>query len=220
MNRLIVALDVASLKEARRFVKLLKKEVGLFKVGSVLFTAAGPEVVRMIHDEGGRVFLDLKYHDIPNTVAKACEAAAQLGVFMLDLHAGGGKEMLETAAAAVKRANPRPLLIGVTVLTSDSPARDIAVRVAQLAALCQNSGLNGIVCSPQEVKAVRAQCGREFVIIAPGIRTAGLSNKDDQKRTATPSEAFQEGADYIVVGRPILEASDPLRVVKAILGEI
>lgn len=219
---MIVALDVGSLQEARRFVRLLKSEVHLYKVGSVLFTAAGPEVVRMIHDEGGRVFLDLKYHDIPNTVAKACEAAAGLGVFMLDLHARGGREMLRAAAEAVKVADSPPLLIGVTVLTSDPSGPDVSREVVQWASLCYESGLDGIVCSPQEIESVRSRCGRKFVIVAPGIRPKieGASYKDDQVRIATPSEAVRRGADYLVVGRPILAASDPLKVVKAILGEI
>jgi orotidine-5'-phosphate decarboxylase len=215
---LILALDVDSLKEARRFVKLLKNEITFYKVGAVLFTAAGPSVVRMIHDEGGKVFLDLKYHDIPNTVAKACEAA-ELGIFMLDLHANGGKEMLKAASAVIKKAEKPPLLVGVTVLTSRSADRSVSREVVRLAALCQDSGLNGVVCSPQEIEMVRSRCGKKFVIVTPGIRPAGSPYKDDQKRVATPSGALRSGADYIVVGRPILTASDPRKLAQAILEE-
>lgn len=214
-DKLIVALDVPTFKEAQRFVKLLKKEVSFYKVGSILFTAEGPDAVRMIHDEGGRIFLDLKFHDIPHTVARACEAAARLGVFMLNVHASGGEEMLKSAAAAVKNLASPPILLGVTVLTSEM-GQDTADEVVLRAGLCQRAGLNGVVCSVHEIEAVRRRCGKGFVIVTPGIRPEG-SAQGDQKRTAAPQEAFQKGADYIVVGRPILEASDPLRVVKTLL---
>lgn len=216
---LIIALDVDSLDEARRFVKLLKKEVSLYKVGSALFTAAGPSAVTMIHDEGGRVFLDLKFHDIPATVARSCEAAAGLGVFMMNVHASGGGEMLRAAAAAVKKSDPPPLLLGVTILTSDAPAGNVSFEVVRLAVLSQESGLSGVVCSAREAAAVRKKCGSDFVIVCPGIRPAG-SSKDDQGRVATPAEAIRNGADYIVVGRPILTAPDPVKVAGEILREI
>jgi orotidine-5'-phosphate decarboxylase len=218
-RKLIVALDLPTLEEARRLVKLLKEEVSLYKVGSVLFTKAGPEAVAMIRDEGGEVFLDLKFHDIPNTVASACEAASKIdGVFMLNVHASGGKAMLEAASAAVKKTKSKPILLGVTVLTSEASA-EASSEVLRLAMLCKESGLGGVVCSAQEAAAVRKACGKDFVIVTPGIRPTG-SAAHDQIRITTPTEAVQNGADYIVVGRPILEASDPLKVVRSILKEI
>lgn len=213
-NPLIVALDVDSLQEARVLVKKLKKDVECFKIGSVLFTAEGPDVVRMVQDEGGKVFLDLKFHDIPNTVAKACEAAARLGVFLLNVHASGGEEMMRAACRGAVLAPTR--IIGVTVLTSHSSEAGMDSRVVALARLCKKSGLAGVVCSPEEIADVRMACGKNFLIVTPGIRQAG-SSLDDQKRIATPAEAIRRGADYIVVGRPILEAKDPLKVVRSIL---
>ena len=214
-DRLIVALDVPSLKEARRFVCLLKEKVSLFKVGLELFTAVGPDVVRMIHDEGGRVFLDLKFHDIPNTVARACEAADRLGVFMMNLHACGGQEMLKAAESADRKF----LLLGVTVLTSDRNLPGTSDEVVRLAKECRRAGLSGVVCSAREAKAVRKACGPRFLIVTPGIRPSGAS-RDDQKRVVTPSQAIREGADYIVVGRPILSAADPLQMASSIVKEI
>jgi orotidine-5'-phosphate decarboxylase len=219
VDKLIVALDVDSFKEARRFVRLLKKEVRIYKVGSILFTAAGPDLVKMIRDEGGKVFLDLKYHDIPNTVAKACEAAAGLGLFMLDLHASGGREMLRAARAAVKKGGRSPLLVGVTVLTSRE-GEGISREVVRLAVECRKAGLDGVVCSPREIEAVRVRCGKNFVIVTPGIRPAGSSRQDDQRRVATPSQAIRRGADYLVIGRPILASPRPREVVQSILEEI
>lgn len=218
LQKVIVALDVKTLKEAHHFVKLLKKETSLYKVGSLLFTAAGPDVVRMIHDEGGRVFLDLKYHDIPHTVGKACEVAAKLGVFMVDLHACGGKEMIQSAVQAVKSGGrKRPLLIGVTVLTSDPKTKNLLSQVTRLALEGQAAGLDGVVCSPEEITKVRQACGKKFLIVTPGIRQVGdRGRKDDQRRVATAKEAFRRGSDYIVVGRPILEAKDPLRTVQSL----
>lgn len=210
-NRLIVALDVSSLKEGRRFVRLLKKKVSIFKVGLELFTSAGPDVVRMIHDEGAKVFLDLKFHDIPNTVARACEAADRLGVFMMNLHARGGSEMMKAARSAVRKS----LLLGVTVLTSDSKRKGTSQEVVRLARECRHAGLSGVVCSALEARSVRKACGSRFLIVTPGIRPSG-SSKNDQKRIVTPAEAVRLGADYIVVGRPILSAPDPLQVVESI----
>lgn len=214
-QKIIVALDVETLVEAKRFVKLLKKEVRIFKVGSILFTVAGPGVIEMIHRAGGQVFLDLKYHDIPNTVAKACQAAARLGVFMVDVHASGGQSMLERAVSAIREESSSTRLIGVTVLTSQDPAQEVTPEVMRLARLCQNSGLDGIVCSPHEIENVRKTTRKDFLIVTPGIRIA--SRSDDQKRIATPAIAFQRGADYIVVGRPILEAEDPVRAFQSLL---
>ena len=224
-NPLIVALDVPTLKEASRLVRLLKKQVSLFKVGLNLFTSAGPDAVKMIRDEGGQVFLDLKFHDIPNTVETACSAAARLGVFMLNVHASGGLDMLQAAQRAVRQMNKvsRPLLLGVTVLTSQSKNKSTRGTVARLAKLSQKSALDGVVCSPHEILSVRKACGPGFVIVTPGVRPALIHSKilrDDQSRVATPGDAIRRGADYIVVGRPILAAPDPKRAVAQILDEM
>lgn len=213
-NPLIVALDVDTLEDAKRFVKKLKKDVSCFKIGSVLFTAEGPDVVRMVHEEGGQVFLDLKFHDIPNTVAKACEAAARLGVFLVNVHAAGGAEMMKAAREAIQGTKTN--LIGVTILTSQTENQKTQGEVVRLAQLCQDSGLAGIVCSPHEIEEVRKKCGNDFLIVTPGIRPTGFV-QGDQKRFATPAEAIQKGADYIVIGRPILESNDPQSVVQSIL---
>ncbi len=240
-DRLIVALDVGSLSDARRFVKLLKKEISLYKVGSILFTAGGPDVVRMIHDEGGRVFLDLKYHDIPNTVAKACEAAARLGVFMLDVHTSGNPEMMTAASEAVKSfGKKRPCLVGVTVLTSDQNNASVKKEVLKRTQTALESGLDGVVCSAWETAYLRKQIKRDFIIVNPGIRfsdtrqmgdrgraaTISPSNlaqdlaspvrAKDQKRVATPEAALSAGASFIVIGRPILESPDPRGVLRRI----
>ncbi len=217
-DRLIVALDVDSLKEAGRLVQILKKEVDLFKVGITLFTSAGPSVVQMIHGEGGRVFLDLKFHDIPNTVARACEAAASLNPFLLDVHASGGREMLQAAQSSLVNIASSTSLIGVTVLTSDSPGKGIDREVLRLATLCKEEGLAGVVCSPQEARSVREKFGKDFLIITPGIRSG--MNEDDQKRSASAAQAVHFGADYIVVGRPIITSPDPIKAAQKILDEI
>ncbi len=218
-DRLIIALDVASVSEARRIVRLLRQEISVFKVGLQLYTLGGPDVIRMVHDEGGKVFLDLKFHDIPNTVARACEAAASLGVFMMNLHASGGREMLEAAVASVKNLKKRPILLGVTVLTSRAVGGGLEELVVSLASLCRDARLDGVVCSAFEAAAVRKRCGQDFVIVTPGIRPAG-SLANDQKRIATPSEAVSGGADYLVVGRPVLTAKDPIEVVRSLMNEI
>lgn len=219
-NRLIVALDVPSLKEARRFVRLLKKGVSLFKVGLELFSAEGPSVVKMVQDEGGRVFLDLKFHDIPHTVERACAAATDLGVFMLNVHASGGSEMMKAAAQAIHSYKGRkPILLGVTVLTSDPKKPGTSKDVMRLAREAKASGLNGVVCSPLEAAKVRKICGRKFVIVTPGIRPSG-SDRGDQRRVTTPEVALRNGADYLVVGRPILQSRDPQKVASEILSEI
>ncbi len=216
-ERLILALDVDSIQEAGRLVRLFRDKVSLYKVGLSLFTSAGPDVVRMIQDEGGRVFLDLKFHDIPNTVARACELAARLHVFMMNLHARGGVEMMKAAAAAV---GDRSILLGVTVLTSDVETKDTRSEVVRLATEAKNSGLGGVVCSAQEARSVREACGQGFVIVTPGIRPAEGHTKDDQRRTMTPSEALQNGSDYLVVGRPVLESTNPIQALDSILSEM
>ncbi len=218
-TQLIVALDVPDRQSAQQYVKLLVKENTLFKVGLRLFVAEGPDVVRMVQEEGGDVFLDLKFHDIPNTVAQACEAALNLKPFMLNIHAVGGSEMARAAVAALKNSQPRPLLVGVTVLTSDPEETSTKEVVRERALLCQKEGLDGVVCSPQEIQIVRQTCGEKFVIVTPGIRLPSDS-PDDQKRTSTPLEAAKAGAHYIVMGRPILTSKDPLKTVREIKNQL
>ncbi len=233
-SKLIVALDVADAKEAERWVEKLSPKVRIFKVGSILFTKEGPRVVEMIHKRKGEVFLDLKFHDIPNTVAEACRVATQLGVFMVNLHIVGGEKMLRETVSVVseessKRKLRKPLLLGVTLLTHlDKEALndlgwnlsgELEAEVVHLAKIAQSSGLDGVVCSPQEVQPVREACGSRFVIVTPGIRPVG-SLLHDQKRVSSPKEAVAAGAHYIVVGRPILESNDPLQMVDTILEEI
>jgi len=231
-ERIIFALDVSTLAEGRELVRLLKDSVGLFKVGMELFTGQGPEVVRMIRAEGGRVFLDLKFHDIPNTVAQAVVQAARLGVEIVDVHATGGGPMMREAVkrlddACRKEQLARPALIGITVLTSfdetgwraSGHAGDIAGSVTTLAALAQESGLNGVVASPLETAAIRARCGGEFLIVTPGVRPADGAVQD-QKRVATPGAAVANGANFLVVGRPIREAADPRAAAAAIARDI
>jgi orotidine-5'-phosphate decarboxylase len=217
-DKLILALDVDSLQEARRIVRLFRDKVSLYKVGLGLYTAAGPDAVRMIQDEGGKVFLDLKFHDIPNTVAGACEAAARLHVFMLNVHARGGTEMMKAAAAAVVG---RSILLGVTVLTSDAETQDTRTEVVRLAAEAKGAGLGGVVCSAREARAIREACGEGFIIVTPGIRPSDdRRTKDDQRRTMTPREALQAGSNYLVVGRPVLESPNPIQAVDSLLREI
>ncbi len=211
--KIILALDVDTFEKAKYFVNKLYPQIKIFKVGSQLFTACGPEIVEFIRKKGAEVFLDLKYHDIPNTVKHAVEAAKKLKVFMLTVHASGGKEMLN-AAASVKR---HPLIIAVTVLTSKQE-KDTAKKVLSLAKIAKISGVDGVVCSPLEAKAVKNAFGKKFIVITPGIRPAATASAD-QKRIATPQEAIRAGSDFLVVGRPILEAKDPLLVVRKILEE-
>lgn len=232
MHRLIVALDVDSAGEARRLADLLRGSVGAFKIGSRLFTAEGPAFVRELTNRGDRVFLDLKFHDIPNTVAGAIEAATRLGVWMVNVHAGGGRDMMLAARDAAGRASAqagvdRPLVIAVTVLTSLSAAslRETGVsdeplgHVRRLAVLTRDAGLDGVVASPLEIGAVREACGPEFRIVTPGIRGA-QNAKGDQTRTLSPREATAAGASYIVVGRPIIAAKDPLAAARAVVQEL
>ena len=223
----IVALDYASAADAMRLVEKLKPEQCRLKIGFELFTSAGPAIVEQFVDRGFEVFLDLKFHDIPNTVASACAAAARLGVWMLNVHASGGRRMLVAAREAIEPFRPRPLLIGVTVLTSHS-ATDLvdiglnvspADQVARLAALTKESGLDGVVCSAQEASDLRAAHGPEFVLITPGIRPAG-SARGDQERIVTPSEAIKRGAHYLVIGRPITQASDPVAMLEFVNADV
>lgn len=236
-SSLIVALDFDSLSTAVKFAGQLADLVGMFKIGSQLFTTAGPAAVKEIAGLGAGVFLDLKFHDIPNTVAGAILASAAMpGVQLVNVHALGGKNMLEAAAQAVSAGVPlgadRTRLLAVTVLTSMNPRtmREAGIsgtpvgRAVKLARLAKQAGVDGVVASVQEAKAIRKACGREFLIVTPGVRPKDAQGrggkKDDQARTATPSEAIRAGADYVVVGRPILTASDPRAAAKAIVDEI
>ena len=226
-ERLIVALDVSTAAAAQKIVQAVGDSVSTFKIGKQLFTAEGPEVVRELVRAGRQVFLDLKFHDIPNTVAAAVKSAAALNVAMLTVHASGGAKMLRAAADAAKSAKKPPLVLAVTVLTSlgDQDLQEIGVsgrttdQVLRLAELARNSGCMGVVASPQEVRQLRAMLGTGFAIVTPGVRPAG-SDAGDQARVATPAEAIRNGASHLVVGRPITEAKDPGKAAAAILKEI
>ena len=225
--RVIVALDYPSADAALAMVERLDPAQCRVKVGKELFTRAGPELVRRLVAQGFQVFLDLKYHDIPNTVAGACAAAADLGVWMVNVHTLGGRRMMEAAREALEKAAHRPLLIGVTVLTSHSE-EDLAEiglagspmeNVLRLAGLAAAAGLDGVVCSPKEVTALRAAQGPAFRLVTPGIRPAGAA-LGDQRRVMTPGEAVRSGSDYLVIGRPITAADDPMGVLLAVESEI
>ena len=224
-DRLIVALDVPDAPAARALLDRLAGHVGLFKVGSQLFTAAGPDLVREIVGRGERVFLDLKYHDIPNTVSGAIAAASRLGVTLVDVHGLGGRAMMEAAVGALPATGTR--LLAITVLTSHDEAAleriglggPIPGAVRRLALLAREAGVDGVVASPHEVALVREACGPDFLIVTPGIRPAGAA-KGDQARLATPAAALAAGADYLVVGRPITEAADPAAAADAIVREM
>ena len=226
-DRLIVALDVPNSAEAQRLVAALGDSVSFYKVGKQLFTAAGPALVRELVGSGKKVFLDLKFHDIPNTVAAAVRSASELGVAMLNVHASGGSKMMQAAAEAAAAAKQPPLVLAVTVLTSlgDADLRELGVmgtareQVLRLASLARRAGCGGVVASAREAQALRQEMGTSFTIVALGVRPAGAS-KDDQSRVATPAEAIAAGADYIGVGRPITGAKDPAAAARAILEEI
>ncbi len=219
-ERLIVALDVDSAERALQLVTLLSAEVRHFKIGAQLFTACGPEVMRHIAQRGGSVFLDLKFHDIPQTVASAVRAArAHPGMFMLTVHAAGGLEMMREAARAAAEdtsGTSRPKVVAVTRLTSDPETPATAGEVLQRAKTAKEAGLDGVVCSAHETAALRKQFGSDFIIVNPGIRPKGYK-ADDQKRVATAREALEAGASYIVVGRPVIGATDPLAAVRQLL---
>jgi orotidine-5'-phosphate decarboxylase len=226
--RVIVALDFSNPMHALALAERLDPAACALKVGKEMFVVAGPEPVRWLVARGFRVFLDLKFHDIPNTVAQACAAAARLGVWMLNVHAAGGAAMLSAArtavdAVAVEQGGPKPLLIAVTVLTSlgDADLRDTGIegmaaeQALRLARLTAGNGLDGVVCSAQEAPAMRAALGPRFKLVTPGIRLAG-SAQDDQLRIITPQAAIANGADYLVIGRPITQAKDPVVALAAI----
>jgi orotidine-5'-phosphate decarboxylase len=235
-SSLIVALDFDSLPTALKFARQVADLVGMFKIGNQLFTSAGPEAVGQIAGLGTGIFLDLKYHDIPNTVAGAVLAAAALpGVELLNVHALGGKAMLQAAVQAISAGVPmgadRPRLLAVTVLTSMDrhSMKEVGIgglpksRVLQLAKLAKKAGVDGVVASVEEAKAIRKACGRDFLIVTPGVRMKeknAAGSRDDQARTATPREAIKAGADFLVVGRPILAAADPRAAIEGIVEEI
>jgi orotidine-5'-phosphate decarboxylase len=233
-ERLLVALDVDSGERALAVAGSLRHMAGGFKIGSRLFTREGPALVRRLVDMGARVFLDLKFHDIPNTVAQAIESAVLTGAWMVNVHTAGGAPMMQAAAkagadTAAAAGTPPPLVIGVTVLTSmDEPTlrstgveRPLFDHVLGLARLAKAAGLHGVVASPLETAAIRASCGRDFVIVTPGIRGAAAGvEKNDQARTMGPAEAVRAGASYIVVGRPIIAAADPLAAAATIVDEL
>jgi orotidine-5'-phosphate decarboxylase len=224
-ERLIVALDVPTAEAARALVDRLAGGVGLFKVGSQLFTATGPGFVQEIVGRGEKVFLDLKFHDIPNTVAGAVSSASRLGVSLIDVHGLGGRAMLEAAVGALPAMQTR--LLAITILTShdEMTLGQIGVNgsvhdsVRRLALLARDAGLDGVVASPHEVALIREACGTDFLIVTPGIRPAGAAT-GDQSRAATPATALAAGADYLVVGRPITAADDPRAVADAIVREM
>ncbi len=232
-NPIVVALDVDTSDQALSLVERLRGTVGMFKVGKQLFTAAGPDVVRKIVAMGERVFLDLKFHDIPNTVAKAGIEAARLGVSIFNVHAMGGSKMMREVAEAVtetaeRERIPRPVILGVTVLTSHTQEslseigieRELEDEVVHLARLCEAAGVDGVVASPREIVPIRRAIENPgFVILTPGVRPAGAA-LDDQSRVMTPSEAIRAGANFLVVGRPITAADDPVAAAQKILDEI
>ena len=233
-KRLIFALDMGEdLEKTLGWVDLLKDRVGLFKVGKEAFTQFGPEIVRRIQERGGRVFLDLKFHDIPTTVAKAAEGAVKLGVAMFNLHALGGRDMMVAALSSAEQAArdarvPAPTILAVTLLTSltNSDLKDLGFRLSSeelvvlLAQAARMAGLPGVVASPRDVTAIRRVCGEEFLIVTPGIRWEKNVPGDDQKRVDTPREAVKNGADFIVVGRPIRLAGDPAGTADRVVEEI
>jgi orotidine-5'-phosphate decarboxylase len=234
VDQLLIALDVETGERALQLATNLRGLAGGMKVGSRLFTREGPGLVRRLVDTGHRVFLDLKFHDIPNTVGQAVESAVQCGAWMVNVHASGGSGMMRAAARAASETasrlgRPQPLVIGVTVLTSidDSTLAQIGItrpvreHVVALARLVRDSGLNGVVASPHETAVIRRECGPGFVIVTPGIRGASAgAQTHDQARTMGPAEALRAGANYIVVGRPIIEAPDPRAAAEAIAQEL
>ena len=226
-SRVIVALDYSTAAPALEFAKRVSPQDCRLKIGKELFTATGPALVETLVKQGFDIFLDLKFHDIPNTVAGACKAATQLGVWMLNVHASGGRAMMEAARAAVGDGAGRPKLIAVTLLTSMGPKEinevgltgDAPATVRRLATLARSSGLDGVVCSAQEAAMLRGECGKDFCLVTPGIRPASAS-KDDQQRVMTPAAAVAAGADYLVIGRPVTQAQDPVATLAAINQEI
>ncbi len=232
-ERIILALDIADYDEALDIIQKFKEHIDIFKVGHELFTSAGPEIVKKINSMGKKVFLDLKYHDIPNTVSKSALAAAQLGVFMFNVHTLGGLEMMKQAAQtlvefSLKKNIAKPRLLGITILTSIDQAalrdelgivQSMRTQVKHLAGLALKAGLDGVIASPQDIETIRSHCNHGFLIVTPGIRPL-WTPQDDQKRTMTPKKAIRRGADYIVIGRAIMSQPDPVKALKQIENEI
>lgn len=233
-DRIVLALDVDTAEEAVALVKKLSGYVGVFKVGMQLYNSIGPSIVHRVHDLGGRVFVDLKLHDIPNTVASAAKVLTRLNTYMFNVHAAGGREMMRQAAAAAVSEAQRmgseiPIVLAVTVLTSMSQQEletemyvsglKVEELVVKWALMAQESGLGGVVCSPQEISPIREACGPDFKIVTPGIRPL-WSAPNDQKRITTPHQALEQGADYMVIGRPIIQAPDPCAAAQKIIEEL
>lgn len=226
-SKIIVALDYDNTKDALSLVNQLDPTLCKLKVGKELFTAAGPQLVEQFVSKNFKVFLDLKFHDIPNTVAKACEAASNLGVWMLNVHASGGSTMMKAALEGVHKSKYKPYLIAVTVLTSMNQENldelginnSVENQVLKLALLTQDAGLHGVVCSAMEAEQLRKVASNDFLLVTPGIRPATAS-LDDQSRVMTPSKALSMGANYLVIGRPITQAKDPIQALLAINQEI
>lgn len=225
-SKIIIALDFKDEASTMLLVDQLEPSLCKLKVGKELFVRCGPGLVKKLINKGFAVFLDLKFHDIPNTVAAACQAAADMGVWMVNVHASGGRKMMHFAREAIDKCEHKPLLIGVTVLTSLS-RQDIAEvgldiepaeQVLRLARLASESGLDGVVCSPQEVSSLKREIGQEFCLVTPGVRPAGAAI-GDQQRVMTPFEALRHGSDYLVIGRPITASSDPVAALESIIKE-
>jgi orotidine-5'-phosphate decarboxylase len=233
-KHLCLALDVNSLSEAKKIAELLKDYVGLYKIGFQLFTKEGPKAVEVIRNIGGNVFLDLKYHDIPNIVANSAREAVNIGAYIFNVHASGGSEMMRAAVEATeeesqKRNIPKPIVIAVTLLTSINSEilskeicsiHNVNDQVIHFAKLAKSAKVSGVVASPKEIKNIKKNCGNDFIILTPGIRPLWSVGKDDQKRITTPGEAIRLGSSYIVIGRPILKVNDPIEAVKKILNEM
>ncbi|MDD5644912.1 MAG: orotidine-5'-phosphate decarboxylase [bacterium] len=226
-ERIIIALDFDEGKEALSLVKKLKGKISFFKVGSQLFTRCGAAVVEEIISLGANVFLDLKFHDIPSTVRGSAASACSMGVRIFNVHASGGRKMMEEAVKTAKNSRISPLVLGVTVLTSmsDDELPEIGIgekvdkQVLRLAVLAKESGLDGVVASAKEIEIIKKACGKDFIVLTPGIRPLWAS-ADDQKRIVTPADAFDKGADYIVIGRAVTSAANPVEAAEKILGEI
>ncbi|GFO61051.1 orotidine 5'-phosphate decarboxylase [Geomonas silvestris] len=232
IKKIIFAMDVSEFTDVQFWAETLSEHVGMFKIGKQLYTACGPAAVRMIQKFGGEVFLDLKYHDIPNTVSKAVLEAANLGVQLVDVHALGGLEMMSTTMEALDKqfgggCTPRPKVLAITVLTSsnEETLRAIGIdhsvpeMVVRLAKLAKQAGVDGVVASPQEVGLIREACGDDFLIVTPGVRPS-FAAANDQKRIMTPADAVKAGANYLVIGRPIGDAENPVEAAKLIVDEI
>jgi len=232
-ERLVLALDVDNFESAEDLVFRLRDYVGIFKVGSQLFTSEGAKIINMINKAGAKVFLDLKFHDIPNTVKGAAESATKLGVYVFTIHTSGGYEMMKAAADAARETSiklgiKKPFVLGVTVLTSIDQQvlkkemgvkKSLKEQVVYLAKLAKSAGLDGVVASPQEIREIRVSCGEDFIILTPGIRPKSRF-LDDQKRVMTPKQALKQGADFLVIGRPIRNAKNPVEAAQDILKEM